>query len=287
MGRNFLVADGGSTKCAWAGCGLSFNTTGVNPIQLTEDKIIDIWRSEFGKVATTEAQSPFDRIDTVFYYGSGCTGGEVNQKIANAISKLTGIKNIHVESDMLGAARAILGDNPGVACILGTGCNSCLYDGERITDNVRPLGYVIGDEGSGADIGKRIVADALKGILPHDLQDNFFRFAGEDYADIIKHIYSEPRANAYLANFTHFAAENINRPEIKSILHDRFDAFIKRNIMLYPKEVVRNHGIGFVGSIAVHFSDILKDVCAENGIDKVTITANPIEGMLSYHNSLS
>lgn len=287
MGRNFIVADGGSTKCAWAGCGLSFSTTGVNPIQLTEDKIIDIWRNEFRGVSTTGKQSDFDHIDTVFYYGAGCTGGDVNQKIANALGKLTGIKNIHVESDMLGAARAILGDKPGVACILGTGCNSCLYDGERITDNVRPLGYVIGDEGSGADIGKRIVSDALRGILPQDLRDNFFRFTGEDYASIIKHIYSEPRANAYLANFTHFAAENINRPEIESIVHDRFDAFIKRNIMLYPEEVVQNHGIGFIGSVAVHFSTILKGVCKENGIDKVNIMTNPIEGMLRYHSLLS
>ncbi len=285
MVRNFIVVDGGSTKCAWAGERLSFTTTGVNPLQLKEGEIIDIWRKDLSNVAASQSQIAFYDVDTVFYYGAGCTGGDANKRIANAIGKLTGIKNIIVNTDMLGAARAVLGNRTGVACILGTGCNSCLYDGERITDNVRPLGYVIGDEGSGADIGKRIVADALRGIFPQDLCDLFLRFTGEGYADIIRHIYSEPRANAYLANFTHFAAEHINRPEIVSILRDRFDAFIKRNVMLYPKEVVQNHGIGFVGSVAVHFSDILKGVCIENGISRVTIMSDPIEGMLRYHES--
>lgn len=285
MVRNFIVVDGGSTKCDWAGGGLSFTTTGVNPLQLKEGEIIDIWRKDLVEMATDKSPITFNGVDTIFYYGAGCTGGEVNQRVTNAIRLLTGIKNIYVETDMLGAARAILGHEPGVACILGTGCNSCLYDGERITGNVRPLGYIIGDEGSGADIGKRIVADALKGILPKDLCDGLYRFAGEGYAEIIRHIYSEPRANAYLANFTRFAAEHINRPEIVSILRDRFDAFIKRNVMLYPKEVVQNHGIGFVGSVAVHFSDILKGVCIENGISRVTIMSDPIEGMLRYHES--
>ncbi len=283
--QNFLVVDGGSTKCAWAGDGVSFTTTGVNPLQLTEREITDIWRNDLNKISSSQTSGAFDSVDTIYYYGAGCTGGDVNLKIANAIGDLTGAKNIKVESDMLGAARAICGHQPGVACILGTGCNSCLYDGETITDNVKPLGYIIGDEGSGADIGKRIVADALRGILPNDLRDAFFCFAGEPYADIIRHIYSEPRANAYLANFTRFAAENISRPEIASIVRDRFNAFIERNIMLYPEEVIKHHGIGFVGSIAVHFAEILRDVCKEHGIEHVTITQNPIEGMLRYHHS--
>ncbi len=268
--RKIVVADGGSTKCSWAivsydGGERRINisdTCGVNPIQLNANEIETAWRAD-GKDLFAEMRD----AQAIYYYGAGCIGGETNERIINAIRRLTNVADMHIEvySDMLGAARALFGSESGVACILGTGCNSCLYDGKEIVGNVRPLGYILGDEGSGADIGKHIVADALKGMWPADLTESFYRFADADYQAIIRRIYSEPRANAYLASFTRFAAEHIERNEIEQIVKSRFRAFAERNIKLYPKEVVAGN-VGFVGGVAANFEKQLREACKEAGV---------------------
>ncbi len=278
--RKFIIADGGSTKCSWAIVSISDierhvnlgKTCGVNPMQLNAEEIESIWRKDSNLFDTMQG------AEVIYYYGAGCIGGEVNDRIANAIRNLTGVANIEVASDMLGAVRALpsLDQTSGVACILGTGCNSCTFEDGKITGSVRPLGYILGDEGSGADIGKHIVADALKGILPADLTESFYRFADADYQSIIRRIYSEPRANAYLASFARFAKENIERPEIRSIVKSRFRAFAERNVLLYPQKA-RSGGLGFVGSIAANFEDVLREACAEVGIiSEINIIGDPI-----------
>lgn len=283
--RKIVIADGGSTKCKWAVVSAcpedvkcaTYLTCGVNPLQLGEDDIVGLWQGD------DSTYTVMCDAEAVFYYGAGCIGGVANERIAGAIRRLTGIGEVNVFSDMVGAARGVLGSRSGVACILGTGCNSCLYDGRDIVSNIRPLGYILGDEGSGADIGKHLVADALKGILPRDLTDKFYAFAGADYADIIRHIYNELRANAYLASFARFVAQNIIRPEMQDLVRDRFSAFLRRNVLLYGADALNHQPVGFTGGIASQFEDILRGACQSAGLTDIVITSDPLDGLVDYH----
>lgn len=274
-----MVVDGGSTKCHWFvfgdGSDVSFASPGLNPLMLSYYEIV----SRFSQAAEGR---DICHVDEVYYYGAGCIGGDVNSKVASAITQVFDCQSVFVASDILGAARATLGRSSGIACILGTGCNSCHYDGENIVSNVPPLGYILGDEGSGADIGKRIVADALKGLFDSDLTSAFWQFAGCGYRDIIGHVYSEPHANAYLARFAQFAKEHLDNCAISSIVRERLTMFLSRNVLLYP-EPVRRGGVGFVGGIAANFEGLLRDVCAESGVRVRSIVETPISGIRLYH----
>lgn len=286
--RKIVIADGGSTKCKWAVVSLAgggaqcqtFVTKGVNPLQLTADDIAGLWAD------CADAFSAMNDAEVVHYYGAGCIGGVANGRIVEAVAKLSGVGNILVYSDMLGAARGVLGSRSGVACILGTGCNSCLYDGCDIVSNIRPLGYILGDEGSGADIGKHLVADALKGILPSALTDKFYAFAGAEYADVIRRIYNEPRANAYLASFVPFVAENLDRPEMRDLVRARFDAFLQRNVLLYGRDALNGSTVGFTGGVASQFELLLRKACQDAGLTSIVVTPDPLPGLVDYHANL-
>ncbi|MGN0029297.1 MAG: BadF/BadG/BcrA/BcrD ATPase family protein [Marinilabiliaceae bacterium] len=284
-GRKIVIADGGSTKCKWAVVSTSgawlplrtFTSCGVNPLQLSEGEIAGLWKGE------VEALEAIRGAEAVYYYGAGCIGGEADRRIAAAVMSLTGVGSVAVFSDMLGAARALLGRRSGVACILGTGCNSCLYDGGGIVRNIRPLGYILGDEGSGADIGKHLVADALKGLLPKDLDDEFYAFADAGYSEIVRRVYSEPRANAYLASFVPFVARHIQRAEMRNLVTGRFEAFLRRNVMLYGQAALQDAAVGFTGGVATQFEAQLRHVCREAGLGEVAVVSDPLPGLVDYH----
>ena len=278
-----LIADGGSTKCSWAlvrgGSTLRFETQGVNPALVSADDIERIWRTE-----RTDWRQLADC--SIAYYGAGCIGGKANDAIATALRRLTqSDKTISVCSDMVGAARATLGDTQGIVCILGTGSNSCLYDGRQLTANVRPLGYILGDEGSGADIGKHIVADALKGLLSEETTKSFWDFAKADYPTLIEKIYRQPNANVFLASFAPFAATNIGNEEVRNIVEGRFRAFFERNVFQYPKADIEK-GVAFVGSVAYAFKAVLESVASGCGVRIKTIVRSPIDGLIDYHRAL-
>lgn len=276
-----VVADGGSTKCHWAifggGVDMDIVTEGVNPVMMSADQIFDLWGGALAHILPQKLG-----IDAVHYYGAGCVGGDANERMRQALERLTGCDSIEVGSDMLGAARATLGYSAGVACILGTGCNSCLYDGRSIASSIPPLGYILGDEGSGADIGKRIVADTLKGLLPTVVTEAFFRFAGTDYRGIIDRIYSQPRANAYLATFARFAAQWMNDASVASIVQERLDMFLRRNVLLYPPKSLSG-GVCFVGGVAHQFESALRGACAAYGLEVKAVVADPVAGERRYH----
>lgn len=273
-----MVVDGGSTKCHWlifgAGADMDFMSGGVNPLMMTDEQLTSEWEAVF-------RGRDVGHVDEVAYYGAGCIGGEVNERVARAMAKAVGCQNVAVESDVVLAARSTLGRDAGVACILGTGCNSCLYDGCRVVSNVPPLGYILGDEGSGADIGKSIVSAALKGLLSEELTRSFWEFAGEDYRSIISHVYSQPKANAYLARFTKFALQHVDDSSIERIVMSRFGEFLSRNVMLYPDAEALP--IGFVGGVAKSFEPLLRRVCESKGVRIKTIVADPIEGGRRFH----
>jgi len=174
-----------------------------------------------------------------------------------------------VGSDMLGAARLTCGNEPGIVCILGTGSNSCYYNGSSIVHNVSPLGYILGDEGSGAVLGKILVGDVLKIQLPADLCEAFLHRFDVTPASLIEHVYRRPFPNRYLAQFAVFYGEHPESDELNLLLHDAFSAFVRRNLLQYKD--VTQLPIHFVGSIAYHYADVLRKVLAEYNLQAATI----------------
>ena len=183
---------------------------------------------------------------------------------------------------MVGAARALLQRSRGVACILGTGSNSCLYDGQSIADNVPAGGYVLGDEGSGAYLGKRLVSEYIKRRMPHEVAALFERECRASVSDIIENVYRCPFPNRYLANYAKFIAAHAgSEPWLYTLVLDSFTEFLRRNVCAYPGWEAMP--VGFVGSVAWHFRDILRDAAAGCGVTVGDVMQNPIEGLLRYH----
>lgn len=276
-----IIADCGSTKIDW--CLLDNGkvqkqifTHGMNAAMLTQEEMRAALADEIG--------AEFDNypIDAVYFYGAGCVSPEVCQNVANAIGAvITDVPLIEVHTDLLAAARALCGRSAGIACILGTGSNSCYYDGEKIVDNVSPLGFILGDEGSGAVLGKILIGDVLKNQLPADLCAKFLTEYDLDRLSIIRRVYREPSPNRFLASVTPFLRDNISRAEIRHIVLNAFKAFFTRNVCQYPSYTTLN--VNFVGSIAYHFSDILHEAARECGCTIGTVIKSPMEGLIKYH----
>ncbi len=275
-----LIADSGSTKIDW--CVVDHGklvkqvfTCGMNALLLTEEEMQL-------RIATELASEVSDYpIDKVYYYGAGCMSEEVCANVRNAIAASIKADHIEVYTDLLAAAHAVCDREPGIACILGTGSNSCVYDGKSIIDNVSPLGYILGDEGSGAVLGKILVGDVLKEQLPKHLCDKFLEQYALDRLTIIRRVYKEPQANRFLASVTRFLIENIQEPEIHALVYNSFKSFFVRNIANYKN--YKEQKINFVGSIAFFYQDVLREVAADMGCTVGNIIQSPMEGLINYH----
>ena len=249
-----LLADSGSTKTSWAllkedqACS-RYYTSGINPFFQSEYEIENHLRTDL------LPRLGIKKFSEIHFYGAGCTTDVQKQLVRNAFSRVFEFDVIEVESDMLEAARALCGDEPGIACILGTGSNSCYYDGKAIAKSVSPLGYLIGDEGGGVSLGRRLVADCLKNQLNETLKKKFFERFGLTEAQIMDTIYHKPFPNRFLASFSIFLKENLAEPEVYSIVYDGFAEFFKRNVFQYDYQNLtvprsRFHRFLFFGSIA-------------------------------------
>lgn len=276
-----LIADGGSTKTHWclltaSGQSSEFFTDGINPFQQTSDAIKNTISNQLlpqmGRLMWA------GDVTNVYFYGAGCTPEKV-KPVSMAISACFKKAEVSVQSDMVGAAIGLLGKESGVACILGTGANSCYWDGEQIQKNVPALGFILGDEGSGAVLGKRLVADVLKNQLSDELKEKFLTQYNLTAADVIENVYRKPFPNRYLAGLSKFCAENIENPMIYKLVYDHFEYFAKRILKQYPQELE----VGFVGSIAYYYQDVLKKVLIDNGIKIGKILQSPMEGMKAFH----
>ncbi|MBS9768050.1 MAG: hypothetical protein KGV44_11010 [Flavobacteriaceae bacterium] len=274
-----LIADSGSTKTDWVltenGKRIaSAKTQGLNPYFQTTEEIVAILQNELAPQISNK--SPQE----VFFYGAGCTFPEKRQLLHNAFLKVwQSTTNIHLQSDLVGSAIALCGNNEGIACILGTGSNSCYWNGEKIVKNVPPLGYILGDEGSGAVLGKLFIADLLKGQLSQELSAKFFQQYHTNYEEIINKVYKEKLPNRSLAQYAYFLLENIEDKQIQTIVKQSFDSFIKRNILHYPTHLK----IHFVGSIAVAFESILRETLLEHRLQIGQILQKPIDALVKYH----
>lgn len=278
-----LIADSGSTKVDWClvkdgKIVVRTATTGMNALLMTEVEMADI----IGR----ELLPRLDGVDVheiaeVHFYGAGCLSDDVCGNVRRAIQLHIPAKDVEVTTDLLAAARALCGHETGIACILGTGSNSCYYNGSQIIDHVSPLGYILGDEGSGAVLGRLLVGDVLKKQLPHELCEKFLQQYNLDTLEIIHRVYREPHPNRFLASVSPFLLENIEEPAIHRLVLNSFKSFFVRNI--YHYEGYKGLAVNFVGSIAYYYRDVLKE--AADAIDATlgTIVISPMEGLIKFH----
>lgn len=275
-----LLADSGSTKTDW---GLVENgklvkrlrTSGMNPFQMSEEAITEEIKTHL------VPELPGTVLDEVHFYGAGCTK-EKQPIVERALrANLTINGECEVASDMLGAARGICGHKPGIACILGTGSNSCSYDGKNLVKNVSPLGFILGDEGSGAVLGKLLVGDMLKNQMPEAITKRFFEKYKLTSAEIIDRVYRQPKPNTFLASFVPFLEENIDEPKIYNLVKESFRSFLRRNVMQY--DGWQTLPIGFNGSIAKIYKKPLLEALEEEGMHLGRIIQAPMEAMVEYH----
>lgn len=275
-----IIADSGSTKTDW--CVVEngklvhkFFTKGTNPFFQTEEEISEA-------IATELMPQLGDlKIDSIFFYGAGCAFPEKNEIVRKAIHAHIPVP-IEVGSDLLAAARGLCGDNAGIACIMGTGSNSCYYDGKEIVSNVSPLGYILGDEGSGAVLGKLLVGDCLKNQLTPELKEKFFKQFDLTPQIILDRVYKKPFPNRFLATLSPFLIENIEEPCIHRLVLNGFKNFFVRNVMQYDYKHTKVH---FIGSIAYYYREVLAEAADALQVELGTIIKSPMEGLIQYHSN--
>lgn len=276
-----LVADSGSTKVDWVaikkdGTIVSVKTAGINPVFITKEKIVNILEMSLVPVIG-------NKVEKVYFYGAGVVSDTVSEDLYSAFTEVFPGVTCSAASDMLAAARALCGNKPGIACIMGTGANSCFFDGEKMTEHVNAGGFILGDEASGGYFGKRLVSDFIKGLLPEDLNDEFIKRYDLDYLKIVDKVYKQPVPSRFLASFSYFMEDFRNTEYMQKLLKSGFRDFIERNIYSYD---YKHYAVNLVGSIAYVFQKELKEVAAECGVTIGTILKSPIDGLVDYHKSL-
>lgn len=268
-----LIADSGSTQCTWLMADgdrvVRVRTQGINALLHTPAQIR----------ATLSELPPCGVPDRVFFYGAGCGDGfpEATRTLTAELATRFGTERIEAASDLLGAARALFGGREGIACILGTGSNSGHYDGRRIVRNVPPLGYVLGDEGSGAALGRALLNGIFKGLIP--LREELLGRTGLSYEEVLRRVYREPFANRFLASLAPFVRSHLECPEVRQTVAECFGEFVAHNLVHYPEGLE----VSFVGGVAAAFEPLLRDVLNHYGLDAGMIAASPAEGLLKYH----
>ncbi len=270
-----LVVDAGSTKTSWAVVGSqvrSFEGQGINAL----------WPDEKISAAFAHASMTLGKdVGLITYFGAGCASPQICSKIRRMLADAFDADRIEVDTDLLGAAKALCGDNPGVVAILGTGSNSGLYDGRVITANTPPLGFILGDEGSAAALGKRILSDVLKGVAPTDITDALAAETDLSMHNVLEAVYKNENPRPYLATFCDFLKRNITHAYIKHLVEDEFDRFFTRNIDRYYAQL--GSRIGFIGSVAFFFREQLETVAKCHGFNDIVIERRPIDKLIEYY----
>lgn len=274
-----LIADSGSTKTEWSLIEKdkslkSLITSGINPFYQDMHDIVNTLQSELASHITPNP-------DHIYFYGAGCSNPEKISMVIKALRQVFPSGNIFVGSDLLGATRSLCQSKPGIACILGTGSNSCNYDGKEIIHHVPPLGYMLGDEGSGAALGKKLIADILKRQLPHPIINLFFDTYRVSPEEILDKVYNDSFPNRYLAQYTKFLSQNIHIAEIEDLVIKSFNEFICRNILQYKQS--SSAEIHFTGSIAYYFKPQLSKSLASYQLNEGRITMSPSPDLIKYH----
>jgi N-acetylglucosamine kinase-like BadF-type ATPase len=274
-----LIADSGSTKCEWClldkGKKKMISTQGISPYFLNADQIVALLQNELMPHLKKR------NIEVVHFYGTGLSNTANVKIVKKALGKLFGDAEINIEHDLLAAARALCGTNKGIACILGTGSNSCYFNGKKIMKNSPGLGYILGDEGSGAYLGKKVVQYYLYNTFDEDLKARFDKRFNISKDAILDNVYKQPLANKYLASFAIFLADNRGHYMIENIIEDGLNDFFFNHLYKYGESWTQP--IHFVGSIAYGFKDVLKDLCNTYELELGIILKQPMDGLIQFH----
>ncbi|MBK9463246.1 MAG: N-acetylglucosamine kinase [Chitinophagaceae bacterium] len=274
-----LIADSGATKAEWCllreGKKKTIFTQGISPYFLNTEQITDLLLKELKpKLKNIE-------VDEIFYYGTGCANPVNAKSVKKALQKVFPESKVDVNHDLMAAARALCGTNKGVACILGTGSNSCYFDGKKIVKNSPGLGYVLGDEGSGAYLGKKVIQYYLYGTFDDELRGRFDLTYTTNTAEILESVYKKPLPNRYLAGFTKFLAENRGHYMIENIIEDGLNDFFFNHLCKYRETWTLP--VHFAGSVAFGFKDVLQQLCNSYEFELGKVMKNPMEGLVTYH----
>lgn len=274
-----IIADSGSSKIDWRllsndGTIRQASSPGFNPYY----QPIDHLKSSIDQFLLPEIS---ERVEKVFYYGTGVSSPRNQEVVKDTFANFFPEATVEIEWDLLAAARALCGNEGGIACILGTGSNSCLYDGTKITGQVANLGWILADEGSGTSLGKKLLFDYLRRKMPESLANQFkkrFPFSREEF---LEKIYQQEKPSTFLATFSKFIFQHLKEPYCYKLVYDSFTEFYENNVMAY--ENYRDLKVHFVGSIAFYYSDILRQVANDKGITVKNVLETPIAGLTLFH----
>jgi glucosamine kinase len=276
---NILIADGGATKCEWCllheGKKKKVETQGISPYFLDAAGI--------GQVLDRELLPALKKIpvDEVFYYGTGCANPDNRKIVQQAIRHAFPGAKIHVTHDLMGAALALCGPTKGISCILGTGTNSCYFDGRKIVKNSPGLGFILGDEGSGAYLGKKVLQYYLYNTFDEELRYKFDAKYATNSKEILESVYKQPLPNRYLAAYTLFLVENRGHYMIENIIEDGLNDFFFQHLCKYRESW--KLPIHFVGGVAYGFRDVVKELCGSYEFELGRILRKPMDGLIKYH----
>jgi N-acetylglucosamine kinase-like BadF-type ATPase len=275
-----LIADAGATKIQWIVLDEQqehgpFETSGFNPYFMDPLILEEILEKELIPYLKT------DPIKEIYYYGAGCSTNQKCGIVEEALKEEFPGAGFDVQHDLLGAARALFNREPGIACILGTGSNSCLYDGTAITENVTSLGYLFGDEGSGAYLGKLLLFEFLRNRLPENILSAFNKRYDYSLENILDAVYNKPYPNRFLSSFSLFAGDHADDPFILNLVERNFTDFFEEQVTKYSG--YKSTRVGIIGSVGFHFQDIFKRVAAKYKVEVGEVVQDPVSGLVRYH----
>ena len=274
-----LIADSGATKAEWSLIGnrrkKTFFTQGISPYFLSIEEIAQLVKAELLPSLKNVI------VTDLFYYGTGCFDPKMAKNVKEALKKVFPEAQIEVGTDLLGAARSLCGREKGIACNLGTGTFSCYYNGKKIVKSRPGPGFILGDEGSGAYLGKKVIQYYLYEIFDEELAYRFHKKYNTNRDEILQNVYKKPFPNRYLASFALFLAENRGHYMVENILEDGINDFFFYHLCKYPE--VWKTPVNFVGSVAFGFKDILEQLCQSYQFELGKVLKNPMEGLVKYH----
>lgn len=277
-----LIADAGATKTDWVKISLGnsierdkeFHTgVGISPLHNDADMIeeeLRLVRADLG-----------DSFDMIRFFGAGIGSPMIAGKMETILSEMFSCRDIKAESDLAGAAKAVLGSNPGIACIMGTGSNSCHFNGEDIDRKSASLGYLLDDEGGGVAFCRRLISDIFKKIAPKDIIEKFEEKYSLSVSDVVEHLYRRPNPNRWIAGFMPFIVDNLSHPYIQKLIESQIDRFFDREFSLYPEAELKEEGIGFVGSVAEELKPFIVTAMDKRGWKLQTIIRRPLDALIS------
>ena len=281
-----IIVESGATKTSWRalcddGSVRSAQTAGLSPTCLDDDHIRGIMR-EAMPVLNPEGRT----VSQIFFYGAGLVSPEAAAPVMSALEMWCPFAQVEFHSDIVAAARALWGDGRGVVAIMGTGSNSCLYEDGKVVRNIRPGGYVLGDEGSGVALGRAFLADYIKGLVPEDISAEFDKEFGLDYAGIVRKVYKEQAASAFMGSVAPFVMKHIDNQYISELVKDCLEAFLKRSLSRYcpgASDSTAARRVGVVGSFGCACESLLHALAPAYGLDFVKFIKSPIDELVLYH----